>query len=162
MVHNVLIAVHAVAGVVSFAAGAVSLRLTARTSRPWRAYMASLTIMVVAVGFAVAADWSEFDAVARWVFAALLGLGAYMIWRAGHAGVLSRRRKPGWRPAYIDDVGFTLIALFEGFVIVAAIDLDAPGWLVTVVAGLGLLVGIQTKNRVKARLTRTPEQAGRP
>ena len=37
--------------------------------------------------------------------------------------------------------GFTLIALFEGFIIVTVIDLGGPGWLVGLVAILGVLVG---------------------
>ena len=53
---------------------------------------------------------------------------------------------------YVDHVGFTLISLFDGFVIVSAIDLKAPGWLVGALAVLGVVVGIRTVNAVKSKL----------
>lgn len=41
----------------------------------------------------------------------------------------------------IDDVGFLLISLFDGFVIVTALDLGAPPWLVAAAAAGAVLVG---------------------
>jgi len=46
-----------------------------------------------------------------------------------------------WWTIYIDHIGFTLISLFEGFIIVSGIDLGAPGWLTAIVAVLGVVVG---------------------
>jgi hypothetical protein len=52
------------------------------------------------------------------------------------------RVQPGdWWTTYVDHIGFTLISLFEGFIIVSGIDLGAPGWLTAVVAILGVVVG---------------------
>ena len=67
----------------------------------------------------------------------------------------ARLRRPvsGWRPRYLDDVGFTLISLFEGLVIVAAIDLGLSAWLVALIAVGGVAGGIYAMNRVKARLS---------
>jgi hypothetical protein len=48
-------------------------------------------------------------------------------------------------------VGFTLVALWEGFVVVLAIDLGAPGWLVAVLAALGLVVGNRALHWAAAR-----------
>ncbi|NJC69127.1 hypothetical protein HC031_05255 [Planosporangium thailandense] len=45
-----------------------------------------------------------------------------------------------------------LISLFDGFVIVSAIDLHARTWLVLIVAVGGVLAGIQSMKRVKTRL----------
>jgi hypothetical protein len=56
----------------------------------------------------------------------------------------------------IELVGFTLIALFDGFVIVTAIDAGAPGWLVGVVAVAGVLFG----RRLVALAHRRAEQTG--
>jgi hypothetical protein len=50
-------------------------------------------------------------------------------------------QRDDWPTSYIDHMGFTLIALFEGFIIVAAIVLGAPGWLTAGVAILGVIVG---------------------
>jgi hypothetical protein len=36
--------------------------------------------------------------------------------------------------------GFTLIALFDGFVLIGAFDLEAPLWLVVAVGVLGVLI----------------------
>jgi len=51
--------------------------------------------------------------------------------------------------AYIGHVGFTLISLFVGFLIVGAIDLDAPGWLVGLVAVGGVVGGIVGVKKLK-------------
>ena len=64
-----------------------------------------------------------------------------MGWRALSAGGLLRRRSGQWRRPYMDHIGFTLIALWDGVVIVLAIDLGAAGWLVGVLAVLGVVVG---------------------
>jgi hypothetical protein len=49
--------------------------------------------------------------------------------------------------------GFTLISLFDGFVIVSAIDLGSPIWLVVAIGVLGILVGRLGVLRLKARTT---------
>jgi hypothetical protein len=59
------------------------------------------------------------------LYAGLLGLGLYMLWRGARAWMRLCTQGSGWRPRYIDDVGFTLISLFDGFVIVGAMDLGA-------------------------------------
>lgn len=69
------------------------------------------------------------------IFGGLAILGLYMIWRAVQAlSVLQER--PGDQVAVIDHSGFNLIALFDGFAIISAIDLQAPGWLVAVIAAV--------------------------
>jgi hypothetical protein len=50
----------------------------------------------------------------------------------------------------MEHVGLTLIALWEGFVIVLAIDLGAPGWLV-VLAVLGVVLGNRALHWAEAR-----------
>jgi len=54
-------------------------------------------------------------------------------------------------PAYLDDIGFNLISLFDGFVIVAAIDLGAPVWLVVLGAIAAVVLGAQLIERAKRR-----------
>jgi hypothetical protein len=55
------------------------------------------------------------------------------------------------RLPYMEHVGFTLIALWDGFVIVLAIDLGAPGWPVIVLAVLGVVVGNRALHWAEAR-----------
>jgi len=57
--------------------------------------------------------------------------------------------------SYIDDVGFPLISLFNGFTIVALIDLKMPAWLVVGGAMLAAIVGAQRVSRQKAKTYNT-------
>jgi hypothetical protein len=57
------------------------------------------------------------------------------------AGTQELECREDWRTAYVESLGFTLIALFDGFVIVSAIDLGAPIWLVLGIGVLGVLAG---------------------
>ena len=52
----------------------------------------------------------------------------------------------------IDHVGFVLISLFDGFAIVSALDLHAPGWLIAVIAVAAVGVGIYGINLRKKTL----------
>ena len=152
MIHNLIIIGHALAGVVSFSAGVLSLALT--TTRSWRfhTYLTSLVAMVVFMIVAVAWDWADLDASATTIYLGLVGLGLFMVARAVGAAARLRHRDRNWRSRYLDGIGFTLISLFEGFVIVAAIDLGAPPWLVLLVAAAGVAVGIWAKNVAKHRI----------
>jgi hypothetical protein len=152
MVHTVLIVLHAAAALMCFAAGVLCLRVRAATAGRFRVYFWSLVAMLVFVLAAIAVHWGELDTAARLTFAGLGLLGLYMAWRAARAGTRLRRRGPDWQPRYVDDIGFTLISLFDGFVIVTALDLGAPVWLVIVAAVAGVAGGIYAMNRVKARL----------
>lgn len=89
-------------------------------------------------------------------FSALVGLALYMVYRAWHAWGLADHDDYGRAPRHVDDLGFILIALFDGFVIVAAIDLGAPVWLVTPVALLAVLVGHRAVQRYKSRVATPP------
>lgn len=148
--HDAMIVLHAAAGVVGFAAALFVLGLESARS-PWLAvYVGGIVGMTGFVAAAVAAGWSGYDTGTRIMFGALLGLAGFMCWRAYRAVVELRTKRPGWRTRYLNHIGFTLISLFDGFVIVAAIDLGAPGWLVVLLAVAGVGVGIALMNRVKA------------
>jgi hypothetical protein len=58
-------------------------------------------------------------------------------------------------------VGFTLIALFDGFVIVRAIDLGVPIWLMLAIGALGVLAGRLDVLRLKARAARPVAELAR-
>jgi hypothetical protein len=72
-----------------------------------------------------------------------------MAWRGWQALLHLRSPMGSWRADYIDDVGFTLIALFDGFVIVSALDLGAPICLTLSIAVLGILAGRYAVQRVQ-------------
>lgn len=148
----VLIVAHTVAGVVAFAAGCSVIRPRAdvRGVR-FRTYFGSLVALVIFLVAAIASHWADLETAPRLIYTVLTGLGLYMVWRGWQA-----RTAPIQDGRYVEHVGFTLIALFDGFVIVSAIDLHAPIWLVVVIAVAGVLVGrrgvarIQTSTGVRA------------
>jgi len=150
--HDLLIVLHAAAGVVCFAAGAAALTVTTTRSWQFAVYAASLAGMVLFMIIVVAVDWPDLDGSARGIYTSLILLGGYMLWRGARARTRLARHDDGWRAKYADDIGFTLISLFDGFVIVSAIDLGAPVWLVIVIAMLGVAGGITAMNQVKRRL----------
>lgn len=152
MLHTVLIVLHAAAGVAAFVAGLFCLPLRVDGSWRFRIYAGSLVAMLVFVLGAIAVAWADLSLASRLVFTGLVALGLYMLWRAGRARARLERRDHGWRPRYLDDVGFTLISLFAGFVIVAAIDLHLPSWLVALIAAGGVAAGIYSMTQVKSRL----------
>lgn len=152
MLHIAFIVLHTVAAVVCFAAAVLSLRLTAPESWRFRIYLSTLIALVAFMIAAIAVDWPELDTTTRLVYTGLSGLGLVMIVRGLRARSGLTRRAPSWRGRYLDDLGFTLISLFEGFVIVSAIDLHAPPWLVGMIAVAGVVVGISAMNRIKQRL----------
>lgn len=149
MWHTVFIVLHAAAGVVAFATGCFAIRRPAM----FRYYFWSIALLDIFMVISVTIGWRDMGTTARSVFSGLIVLGGYMMWRALQA---SRTRPSAGNPpsaAYLDHLGFTLIALFEGFAIVAAIDLGAPVWLVVAIGLSGLIVGHFTLNNLKARLT---------
>lgn len=97
-----------------------------------------LVALVVSMAGAMASNWGELPVATRLTFSGLFGLGAYMLHRARRAGAAARRPDP---TRSIDDVGFLLISLFDGFVIVTALDLGAPPWLVAAAAVAAVLLG---------------------
>lgn len=116
---DVLLMIHAAAGVAALAVGALAL------GRP-HLVGAHLMLLMTCIGSLVgliAVDWGSLDRISRALFVALGLLGVYMVWRGTQA----------WRDAsgdacYIDHVGFTLVALFDAFVVVGLLDLGAPAW----------------------------------
>ena len=64
-----------------------------------------------------------------------------MLYRARSASRLLQVQPNAWKHDYIEHIGFTLISLFEGFIIVSGLNSGLPGWLVAILAILGVLLG---------------------
>lgn len=156
-VHLTLIVLHASAGALAFAFGLAALDRSLVSRRPWlpTALLWSVVAMLSLVAAAVAVRWVDLVPGARIGFAALGVLGVVMIHRA-------RRCRSACQPAdvgastitapYVDDVGFVLISLFDGLVIVTAIDLGAPPWVVVLAAVGTVLIGHQSIEHTKRTL----------
>lgn len=161
MVHLLLITLHAASGVVALAAGAFVLRPPGRASPAmFRIYLGALWGMVLFLAVAVAAGWPSLDASSRVLFGALTLFAVAIGARGWAAYRAARQRDPGWEHRYLAHMGFTLIALFDGFVVVAVLDLGAPVWLI-ILAGLAAVLGGRIAlERARARLLPRPA-AGR-
>ncbi len=152
MLHNLLITAHALCAVAAFVLGVIAVcRPATQVSATIRWYLGTLWLMVLFLVVVVVVDWTGLDTINRIVYSALLALALYTGWRGWRATQDLNNRAGEWQSAYIEDVGFTLIALFDGFVIVSAVDLGAPIWLVVAVGVLGVLVGRFGIHRVKER-----------
>lgn len=150
--HAALIAIHAASAVIAFGLGsAVILEPSARQDL-FRPYLGTLIIAIVALAAVVIIDWHGLDSGSKIAYSILVLLAAYMLWRANLAKVALATKPLGWELSSIDHIGFTLISLFDGFVIVGAIDLNFPGWLVAIIGVLGVAGGIATVNRLKLRV----------
>jgi hypothetical protein len=110
-----------------------------------------LILMEVFLVVAIIAHLNSLPTITQIIFGGLAILGLYMIWRAVQA-VSVLQAQSGNQGAVIDHIGFILISLFDGFAIVTATDLQAPGWLIAVVAVGAVALGISAINRRKKTL----------
>ena len=142
-IHNVLIILHAAAATTSFFAGCLLIFSPAYITNQslFSLYSWSLIGMVVLLAAAISVYWTEYSGAERIVFPGLLGLGIFMFLNARIANSLLRAGKNNWKTGYIESIGFTIISLFEGFIIVSGLNSGFPGWLVAVVAVLGVIAG---------------------
>jgi uncharacterized membrane protein len=141
--HNILIMLHATAAAISFFVGCLLIFAPAYMSnqRLFSFYFWSLVGMVILLIGAMFVYWNEYSDTERVVFPILLGLGMFMLYRTHNASRLLKARQNDWKPGYIEHIGFTLISLFEGFVIVTVLNAGGPGWLVALLAILGVFGG---------------------
>ncbi|MQA12442.1 MAG: hypothetical protein GEU98_28735 [Pseudonocardiaceae bacterium] len=135
MAHPILITLHTLAGVVSFFAGCLAVR---RRSY-FAAYFYSLVLLVVFLLGAIAVTWTELDVATRILFAALSALGGYMIVRGAQARRILLRTDGPLPVGYVDHLGFTLVALFDGFIVITVLRLTGSGWLA---AGSGVAIAV--------------------
>jgi hypothetical protein len=152
-VHMLAIVIHALSATGAFVVGAVLLfqRNTLRQLQLGAAHVVLLVLMEVFLVTAILSHVTSLATITQLVFGGLALLGLYMIWRAVRA-VSVLRDQPGNQGAVIDHIGFNLISLFDGFVIVSALDLQAPGWLVAVIAVGAVALGISAINLRKKTL----------
>ncbi len=143
----VMISLHSVAGLAAFVVGLAALQPVRARRHRWLVPL--LVGLLVALVVFMAAHWSDLAGVSQIVFSALVGLSLYMLYRALHARSLLAGGDDRQQLRYMDDIGFVLIALFDGFVVVTALDLGAPPWIVAPAAVLAVVVGHYCVARAK-------------
>lgn len=146
--HDLLISIHAIAASLCFLAGGIVLysRKYRFDRGLFRFYLWSLGGMVVFLAMAMFTEWTIYSSTEQAVFTGLLGLAIYMFYRGLNARTMLKTRADGWNEASVRHVGFTLISLFEGFVIVAALNARAPMWLVGAIAVVCIVTGRRMVN----------------
>lgn len=139
----IFITLHAASGIISFFAGLSLLFLTIHIANKklFNLYFWSLTGLIIFLAGAIIAYWTYYTNSERIIFSSLFGLGIYMLYRARNARQLLMTQGSNWKHGYISHIGFTLISLFDGFIIVTVINSGGPGWLVALFAIVGILVG---------------------
>jgi hypothetical protein len=130
-VNTVFVSLHAVAATVAFAAGLIALP----AGRLVRLHLGAVAVMAAALVPAVLVDWAPTPVGARIAFAVLSALAVVVVVRSA----LAVRGRPqvtgGPSTAYLGHLGFALIALADGFAVVATLRAGLP---VAVVTGLAL------------------------
>jgi hypothetical protein len=156
VLHTVLIAVHAAAGLVALVAGGLALQ----RRRPFGLYFWSLAACLGALAAVVAVDRGGPDTSSRVLSIAFLALGGFMLWRAVQARRLLAHAPDERSPRYLDHLGFTLVALLDAFVVIAVLDVSGLGWLAAVVGVAGAGAGHRALASMKRRLgARAPDEA---
>ena len=152
--HALAIVVHALSATGAFIVGIVLLFQsdTLRQLQLARAVFVLLVLMEVFLVIAIISHFNSLPTITQIIFLGLAVLGLYMIWRAVQAMSVLQEQK-GNQVAAIDHIGFILISLFDGFAIISAIDLHAPGWLVALIAVGAVVIGIYAINVRKKTLT---------
>lgn len=155
MIRTALVVVHASAGIGGLITGLPALiPPVVGHDRRWmrEAYVACLAILLTSMIALVTIDWNDLDAAGRIAFLALIGLGAIVGYRLARAHREAALRRDGWRERYVDHVYFTYISLWEGFVILPALNLPLPQVSVPLAAGAVLLIGHTSIARFRARV----------
>lgn len=152
--HTLAIAAHALSATGACIVGIVLLfqSNTLRQLQLARAVLVLLMLMEVFLVIAIISHFNSLPAIKQLIFGGLAILLLYIIWRAVQA-VSALREQPANQVAVIGHIGFVLISLFDGFAIVSAIDLQAPGWLVAVIAVGAVALGIYAITVRKKTLT---------
>ena len=154
MLHKILIYIHAAGGIIAFLAGCIVLNpAVIRKKIPFRIYFLALCVMILFLLAAVINDWGLLPVILRIVYTGLSLLAIYMGFRSYMAGKTISRNAKENRGDFIDHIGFTLISLFDGFVIVGAIDLNMAGWVVAIIGAGGILLGRGLISNFKKRVS---------
>jgi hypothetical protein len=142
--YTIAIVLHATCAVAAFVLGFVLIFQSnlLRQLQLARALVVLLILMGVFLVIAILSHLTSLPTIKQLIFGGLVILLVYIIWRAVQAETVLTKQRPEDQLKVIDDVGFVLISLFDGFAIVLALDLQAPGWLVAIIAVGAVGVGI--------------------
>jgi hypothetical protein len=140
MLDVVLVVLMAAAATVAFIAGIAVVEGPRRGL--FALYFGSFVAAATFWLFDTILTWHLLSNVARQASLALGIFVGYALFRAGHAGTEdSERADEEWIDRYQSDVAFTLFAVVVSVYAVAAINLNAPAWVIAVIAVAALWIG---------------------
>lgn len=147
------IILHTISGLVCFISGCLLLSVKGKKYKNvLPVFIASLVGLIIFLVGAIISHWGELDTATRSVYIGLFFLSLYMMYRA-----LRARQKlianMSRNLSFVDDIGFPLIALFNGFIIVALIDLGAPAVVVIIGAVAAAIIGGRMIEKRKRKLS---------
>jgi hypothetical protein len=154
VLRTTLVVIHASAGIGGLLTGLASLSPPRPADhRTWSRllYTLFIGILLASLVVLVALDWDGLDGGSRVAFSALIGLGAVIAYRLTRAYQVAWAGEGNWEERYINHVYFTYISLWEGFVILPALNLPLPQVTVPLVAIAVLLIGHMLIARYKRR-----------
>ena len=142
-IRAIFITLHSISATVGFFAGSFLMVSPVYTSsqRFFGLYWWTLVGMSVFLAGSILVSWVQYSVIERIVFPGLLALSLYMLYRAWNAKRLLQDQPDTWKHDYLEHIGFTLISLFEGFIIVSGLNAGLPGWSVALIGILGILIG---------------------
>lgn len=148
------IILHTISGLVCFVSGCLLLSVKGgkKYKKALPTFIVALLGLIIFLVGAIISHWNELDTVTRIVYGGLFLLSLYMMYRALQARqklVASTSRNL----SYVDDIGFPLIALFNGFIIVALIDLGAHMAVVIIGAVVAAIIGGRMVEKRKQKLS---------
>lgn len=154
MTRQVIVAIHAGAGILGIVVGMALFSPTlASKRRPWRVvYAGLLVVLTVSLLALITTDWAGLETGSRLVFTGLSILAGVMLVRIYLAHRLASSPEPGWEAIYVNHVYFTHISLWVGFAIVPALRSPMPGlWIPVAVIGV-LAAGTVLVHRYQRRI----------
>lgn len=159
LLHNIFIALHVASAITCFVTGCILLfsRRNISIERWFGVYFGALVGLVVFLAGALVVNWTEYTGIQRTVFPGLFALATYMLYRAQRARRLLKDEQSDWKKRLVRHLGFTLISLFEGFIVVVGINFKLAAWLVILIAVGGAIGGV-VLGRMAVRSARLNER----
>lgn len=160
--HFILLALHIFTGLLSFFCGLIVFKKL-EGGWPFSIYVWSMLAMSATLVGSVIWNWYHSNVFTQIVYGIICIGMFYANFRSFEARHKEAYRYSTWRLDFVIDIGVTLIVLFCALVILAAIDLVLPIWLVVLIVAATILVGrkaiqMRRDNYIAKRSDRRPSK----
>lgn len=152
-VYTILLVLLTIAATISLLAGFVIVTYIRRWYYDWlfNTYLWALIAMAITLVATTAWGWGHLTLTSQIIHVALSVVSLYAVYRGFVARHKHLYRYTGWRLDLIDDVGFTLVFLLTGFLVLVAVNLHLPIWAIIPLCIIGIVSGWQWLLYIKRR-----------